>query len=436
MNSRKLLIYLSVIAFVLIVVALTGKKAGWFGKSTVYEVTTEKVVLRNITEVITANGKIQPETEVKITPDVSGEIVELAVKDGDVVKKGQFLLKIKPDNYISGRDRALAALNASRANLANAKAMLLQVEARHEQARLSYNRSKKLWEERTISEAEWESAQSAFDVAKAEVTASQQSVSAAEFSVHSAEATLKEASENLVKTAIHAPMDGVVTLLQVEKGERVVGTELMSGTEMLRVADLSRMEILTEVNENDIVRVALNDSAIIEVDAFPDRKFKGIVSEIANSATTTGMTTDQVTNFEVKILLLKESYLDLLEDGKTQPFRPGMSASVDIITEHKTKVLSVPLQSVTLMADSLIKADSAGVVPDDKDSREIIFIYDKGVAKTALVKTGIQDNDFIEIRSGLTEGTEVVTAPYNVITKKLKDGTEIKKVSKEKLNDK
>jgi HlyD family secretion protein len=436
MNSRKLLIYLSIIAFALIVLALTGKKAGWFGKSTTYEVTTEQVALRNITEVITANGKIQPETEVKITPDVSGEIVELAVKDGDIVKKGQFLLKIKPDNYISARDRVLASLNASKANMANAKAMLLQVEARYEQARLSYERSKKLWEDRTISQAEWESAQSSYDVAKAEVSASKQSVASAEYSVHSAEATLKEASENLVKTSIYAPMDGVVTLLQVEKGERVVGTELMSGTEMLRVADLSRMEILTEVNENDIVRVALNDSAIIEVDAFPDRKFKGIVSEIANSATTTGMTADQVTNFEVKILLLKESYLDLLGDGKNQPFRPGMSASVDIMTEHKTNVLAAPLQAVTLLADSLIKADSVVAIQADKDSKEVVFIYDKGVAKTAIVKTGIQDNDYIEIISGLAAGTEVVTAPYNVITKKLKDGTEIKKVSKEKLNDK
>jgi HlyD family secretion protein len=435
MNSRKLLLYLTVAAIALIVLALIGKKAGWFGKSVVYEVTTEEAALRSITEIITANGKIQPETEVKITPDVSGEIVELAVKDGDFVKKGQFILKIKPDNYISGRDRALASLNASKANLANAKAMLLQVEARYEQARLSYNRSKKLWDERTISESEWESAQSSFDIAKAEVSASQQSVSAAVFSVQSAEATLKEANENLVKTSIYAPMDGIVTMLMIEKGERVVGTELMTGTEMLRVADLNRMEVLTEVNENDIVRVMLNDSAYIEVDAFPDRKFKGIVSEIANSATTTGMSTDQVTNFEVKILLLKESYQYLIAEGKSQPFRPGMSASVDILTESKTNILTVPLQSVTLMADSLIKADSIISASSIKESKEVVFVFDKGKAKTTIVKTGIQDNDYIEIISGLKEGMEIVTAPYNIITKKLENGTSIKKVTKEKLTD-
>jgi HlyD family secretion protein len=435
MNTRKLLIYLSLGTVLLVILAVIGKKAGWFGKSVTYEVTTEKVSRRNITEIITANGKIQPETEVKLTPDVSGEIVELVVKDGDNVKKGQFLLKIKPDNYISGRDRALASLNATRANLANAKAMLAQVEARYEQARLSYNRSKKLWEERTISQSEWESSQSAFDVAKAEVTASQQSVAASEYAVRSAEATLKESNENLIKTSIYAPIDGTVTLLNVEKGERVVGTELMSGTDMLRVANLDRMEVLTEVNENDIVRVKLNDSATIEVDAFPDRKFKGIVTEIANSANTTGLTTDQVTNFEVKILLLKESYSDLISAGKTQPFRPGMSASVDIMTESKNNILSVPLQSVTMMADSLIKADSivGGSVGDEP--KEVVFVFDKGKAVTTIVSTGIQDNDYIEIISGLQENTEVITAPYNVITKKLKNGSLVKRVSAEQLKE-
>jgi HlyD family secretion protein len=435
MNSRKLLIYLSVATLVLIILAVAGKKAGWFGKSLTYEVTTEKAELRDITEIITANGKIQPETEVKITPDVSGEIVELLVKDGDNVKKGQFLLKIKPDNYISARDRSLAALNATKANLANARAMLIQVESRYEQARLTYNRSKKLWDERTISESEWESAQSAFEIAKADVTASQQTVASAEFSVHSAEATLKEANENLVKTSVYAPMDGTITVLNVEKGERVVGTELMSGTEMLRVANLDRMEVLTEVNENDIVRVKLNDSALIEVDAFPDRKFKGIVTEIANSATTTGLTTDQVTNFEVKILLLKESYSDLITERKPQPFRPGMSASVDIMTELKTGILAVPLQSVTLLADSLVKKDTASVVAVRDDTKEVVFVVDKGKVKTTEVNTGIQDNNYIEIISGISAGTEVVTAPYNVITKQLKDGSSVKIVSKEELTD-
>jgi len=419
----------------LIILAVVGKKAGWFGKSITYEVTCEPVTKRDITEIITANGKIQPETEVKITPDVSGEIVELVVNDGDAVKKGQFLLKIKPDNYISGRDRAQASLNAARANLANAKAMLSQVESRFEQSRLTYNRNKKLWEEKTISESDWESVEASYNVAKAEVTAAQQSVAASEYSVQSAAATLKEASENLIKTSIYAPMDGTITLLNVEKGERVVGTELMSGTEMLRVANLERMEVLTEVNENDIVRVNLNDSAYIEVDAFPDRKFKGLVTEIANSATVTGLTTDQVTNFEVKILLLRESYSDLLADGKPQPFRPGMSASVDIITENKPGVLAVPLQAVTLMADSLAQADTIKTSAPDKENQEIVFVYDNGKAKTTLVTTGIQNNNYIEILSGLAEGLEVISAPYQIITKKLKDGSLVKKVDKEDLTD-
>jgi HlyD family secretion protein len=433
MNTRKILIYLGIFSVILIVFALIGKKAGWFGKSITYEVSTEKAAVRNITEIITANGKIQPETEVKITPDVSGEIVELAINDGDHVKTGKLLLKIKPDNYISARDRAQASLNGARAELANAKAMLAQVEARHEQARLSYNRNQRLWSERTISESEWESAQSSYNVARAEVTAAQQKVASAEYYVHSAEATLKEANENLVKTSIYAPIDGTVTLLKVEKGERVVGTEMMSGTEMLRVADLDRMEVLTEVNENDIVRVSLNDSAYIEVDAFPDRKFKGIVSEIANSATSTGVTTDQVTNFEVKILLLKESYQDLITERNPQPFRPGMSASVDILTESKSNVLTVPLQSVTMMADSLLRADSLnkGIISDEP--REVVFVYDRGKALTTIVTTGIQDNDFIEILSGLDVGAEVVTAPYNIITKKLKNGAALKKVSPDEL---
>jgi HlyD family secretion protein len=435
MNSKKLLLYLSFAAVALLILAVIGKKAGWFGKSVTFEVTTEKVSRRNITEIITANGKIQPETEVKLTPDVSGEIVELVVKDGDEVKKGQFLLKIKPDNYISGRDRAQASLNATRANLANARAILTQVEARHEQARLSYNRSKKLWDERTISESEWESAQSAFDVAKAEVAASKQNVAAAEFAVHSAEATLKESNENLIKTSIYAPIDGTVTMLNVEKGERVVGTELMSGTDMLRVANLDRMEVLTEVNENDIVRVKLNDSATIEVDAFPDRKFKGIVTEIANSATTTGLTTDQVTNFEVKVLLLKDSYHDLMSGGKPQPFRPGMSASVDIMTELKTNVLSIPLQAVTMMADSLIRADSVTAVSTSADAKEVVFVFDKGKAVTTIVGTGIQDNDYIEVVTGLKEDMDIITAPYNVITKKLKNGTSVKRVTPEQLKE-
>lgn len=433
MNPRKTLIYLSIAAVVLILLAIMGKKAGWFGDALTYEVAVEQVTRRNITEIITANGKIQPETEVNITPDVSGEIVELVVKEGDAVKAGQYLLKIKPDNYISIRDRAQASVNTAKANLANAQAMLAQTEARYEQARLSYNRSEKLWNERTISESEWESARSSFEIAKADVTASQQSVAAAQFSVHSAEASLKEATENLTKTSVYAPIDGFITRLKVEKGERVVGTEMMSGTEMLTIANLDRMEILASVNENDIVRVKPNDSVIIDVDAFPDRKFRGTVTEIANSASTSGTATDQVTNFEVKILIDERSYEDLITEGKQQPLRPGMSASVDILTESKIGVLSVPLQSVTLMADSLVDRDTIPGLASEDEPIEIVFVVDGGKVKTTMVTSGIQDNNYIEIINGLTEGQEVVSAPYNVITKKLKNGSSIKKVDEDEL---
>jgi HlyD family secretion protein len=433
MNAKKVLIYLSLFVIVLIIIIIIGKKAGWFGNSELFEVTTEPVVRRNITEIITANGKIEPETEVKITPDVSGEIVELAIKDGDAVRKGQFLLKIKPDTYISARDRANAALNGARANLANSQAMLVQVESRYEQARLSYNRSKKLWQEKTISDAEWETAQANYKIAEAEVESAKKNVEAAEYSVHSAEASLKEANENLLKTTIFSPIDGIVTALLVERGERVAGTSMMSGTELLRLANLDRMEVLTEVNENDIVRVSLNDSAIIEVDAYPDRKFKGIVTEIANSAKTVGTSSDQVTNFEVKVLILKESYKDLIDNDKAYPFRPGMSASVDILTESKSNVLSVPLQAVTRHADTIQKADTLKTTSSKQEYKEIVFVYEKQKVKLTEVKTGIQDNNYIEIISGLSDNQEVVTAPYHIITKKLKDGTSVKKVAKEDL---
>ncbi len=432
MNSKKILRYLLIGAVVLIIFAIIGKKAGWFGKSTVYDVATEKVKLRNITEFITANGKVQPETEVKITPDVSGEIVELYINDGDKVTMGQLLLKIKPDIYISSRDRAAAAVNTARANLANSKARLEQAKSQHEQARLSFIRYKKLWEEKAISEADWETATSNFEIANADVAAAEQSVVAAEYTVKSAEASLKEANENLVKTTVYAPMSGIISRLNVEKGERVVGTSMMTGTEMLRIADFSKMEVLVEVNENDIVRINELDTAIIELDAYMEKKFKGIVTEIANSAKTTGLATDQVTNFEVKIHLLKESYEDLTGKGNI-PFRPGMSASADIRTEQKINVLSLPIQSVTTRQDTTDVTDTTEINPENTNPREIVFIYDKDKVTEAVVTTGIQDNNYIEIVEGLKENDEVVVAPYNVIAKKLKDGTLVNKVSKEQL---
>jgi HlyD family secretion protein len=415
MKNSKILKYLIPAVVVLIIFAIIGKKQGWFGKAVTIKVAVEEVQKRNIVETITANGKIQPEKEVKITPDVSGEIVELTIKEGDQVKKGQLLLRIKPDVYISQRDRSMASISSSRARLA-------QSEAQFMQAGLAFNRSKQLYQEQTISKSEFEQAEASYAVAKSEVDA-------AKFAVVSAEASLKEANENLTKTSIYAPMSGTVSMLLVELGERVAGTNLMAGTEMLRVADLSRMEAQVEVNENDIVRVKLGDTALISVDAYLDRKFKGVVTEIANSAKTTGVSADQVTNFDVKILVLPESYRDIEEKEGTNPFRPGMSATVDIQTESKSDIMAVPIQSVTTRVDtSKFKA-----VTTDEDIRTIVFITDGKYALAKDVKTGIQDNSYIEILSGVEDKEKVISAPFSAISKKLSDSTLIEIVNKKDL---
>jgi HlyD family secretion protein len=414
MKTNKLLKYLIPVVIVLVIFAIIGKKQGWIGKAYSVKVAVEKVEKRRIIETITANGKIQPEKEVKITPDVSGEIVELTIKEGDAVQKGQLLLRIKPDVYVSQRDRSLASISSSRARQSQSEAQFVQAE-------LSFNRSKQLYNEQTISKSEFEQAQATYTVAKSEVDA-------ARFAVVSAEAALKEANENLTKTSIYAPMSGTVSMLLVELGERVAGTNLMAGTEMLRVADLSRMEAQVEVNENDIVRVGLGDTALVEVDAYLDRKFKGIVTEIANSAkTTAAATADQVTNFDVKILLLPESYQDIIDQTGKNPFRPGMSATVDIRTETKDNILAVPIQSVTT------RTDTTKLNPSDEDVRTLVFLTDGKYALAKDVKTGIQDNNYIEILSGVSESEKVISAPFSAITKKLSDSTLVEIVDKDDL---
>ncbi len=415
MKNTKLLKILVPAVIVLIAFAIIGQKAGWFGKAASVKVAVENAEKRAITETITANGKIQPEKEVKITPDVSGEIVELTVKEGDHVEKGQLLIRIKPDVYISQKDRSLAAISSARARLAQAEAQFIQAE-------LSYNRTKQLYSEETISKSEYEQAEASYSVAKAEVDA-------AKFSVVSAEASLKEANENLVKTSIYAPMTGTVSMLLVELGERVAGTGMMAGTEMLRVADLSRMEAQVEVNENDIPRVSLGDTATIEVDAYVDYKFRGVVTEIANSAKTTGVSADQVTNFDVKILVLPESYKDLTDKGTEHPLRPGMSATVEIRTETKSGIITVPIQSVTT------RTDTTKIVKNvtNEDIRTLVFITDGQRALAKDVKTGIQDNSYIEIISGVAEGDRVISAPFSAISKKLSDSSLVEIVKKEDL---
>ncbi len=414
MKDNKLLKILVPVVLLLLVLAAVGKKQGWFGKEVTVKVAVEKTALSPIVEAVTANGKIEPEKEVKISPDVSGEIVELTVREGDFVQKGVLLFKIKPEIYISARDRATASLSSSQARLSQADAQLIQAE-------LAFNRSKALWEQKTISESEYEQAEAQFKIAKAERES-------ALYSVKSSEATLKEANENLIKTTVYSPMTGTVSSLSVELGERVVGANMMTGTEVLRVADLNRMEVVVEVNENDIIRVKLGDTAKVEVDAYLDRDFTGIVTEIANSAKSVGLTSDQVTNFEVKIYILRESYEDLISEKDPSPFRPGMSASVDIFTDKKTDVLTVPIQAVTTRTDTT-KMKMTGI----EDIRTIVFVSDGTRALARDVKTGIQDNVKIEIMSGLTEGEEVIVQPFSAISKKLADSTLIEVVDKESL---
>ena len=416
MKNNKILKILLPVVVVLLIMAVIGKKQGWFGKAVMVKVAVENAEKRTIIETITANGKIQPEKEVKLTPDVSGEIVELTIKEGDAVTKGQLLLRIKPDTYISQRDRSMAAISSARARLA-------QAEAQYIQAELAFKRSNQLFSEKTISQSDFEQSQASYAVAKAEVDA-------AKFSVTSAEASLKEANENLTKTSIYAPMSGTVSMLLVELGERVAGTNLMAGTEMLRVADLSRMEAQVEVNENDIVRVKLGDTAVIEVDAYLDKKFQGVVTEIANSAKTTGISADQVTNFDVKILVLPESYKDLSDEGIANPFRPGMSATVDIQTQVRDSVITVPIQSVTTRTDT---TEFSGKVKSDDEIRTLVFISDGKYALAKDVKTGIQDNSYIEIKSGVEAGDKVISAPFSAISKKLSDSSLIEILKKEQL---
>lgn len=414
MKNNRLLKILAAAVVLLLIFAVVGKKAGWFGKEVTIKVATEKVGVNPIIEAVTANGKIQPETEVKISPDVSGDIVELHVKEGDFVQKGTLLFKIKPEIYISSRDRAAATLNSTKSRLA-------QVEAQMIQAELAFNRSKKLFEENTISKADFEQAESQYKVAKAEMESAQ-------YSVKSSEASLKEANENLIKTTVYSPMTGTISSLLVEQGERVVGANMMTGTEVLRVADLNRMEVVVDVNENDIIRVKLGDTAIVEVDAYLDRDFKGVVTEIANSANTLGTTSDQVTNFKVRILILKESYEDLISEKNPSPFRPGMSASVDIYTSSKANVMTVPIQAVTTRTDTTITDPAA-----KNDIRTLVFVSDGTYALARDVTTGIQDNVNIEILSGLTGEEDVIVQPFTAISKKLSDSTRIEVVAKEAL---
>ena len=444
--SKKLKWIIGILLLV-IVLLIVLSKAGAFGKDEGTKVTAEKVVVRNITETVTASGKVFPEVEVKVSPDISGEIVELNVEEGDTVHRGQVVAKIYADIYASQRDQAASVVAQSQAQVSNSQAQLGALKATLDQTEAAYNRQKTLLSQKVISQSEFETAQQAYESAKANYLAAQSGIKANEASVQNAMAGLSTASKDVARATITAPMDGVVSLLSVKKGERVAGNSFNVGTEMMRIADLSSIEVQVDVGENDIPKVKLGDSANIEIDAFNNRKFKGVVYKIANpetsvlSSANSSSSSTSVTNYEVHIRLAPSSYEDLIVKGQPFPFRPNMTASADIQTQTHTNVLSVPLNAVTTRSMSDVKkadstkaksfaSDNAG----DSDLAEVVFaVQPDGKVKLMPVKTSIQDINDIEITSGLKAGDQIVTGPYDIVSKTLKDGDKVKIVSKDEL---
>jgi HlyD family secretion protein len=394
------------------------------------EVNVGKVENRTIISTVSANGKIRPEAEVKISADVSGEITELYIEEGDTVKQGQLLLKINPDLYLTSRDRARAGVSSSQSNLKTSQAQLTQAQARLTEQEAAYTRNKQLYNDKVLSQAEYDAAKTVYAIAQSEVKAAEERISAARFGIQNSQATLTEANKTLGRTSIYAPSNGVVSALNNEKGERVVGTAQMAGTEIMVISNFNNMEVIVDVNENDILQVKKGDTALVEVDAYSDRKFKGIVTEISKSANSSGvqMSTDQVTNFEVKIRLLKSSYVDLLEVS-TAPFLPGMSANVEIQTLVKNNIPCLPIEAV----GTRVKEDSANIsIEEELD--EVVFSISKNKAVLNIVKTGIQDSRYIEILEGLKVGDEVIVGPYDAVSKRLESDKKVKVTDKKILD--
>ena len=394
------------------------------------EVNVGKVENRTIISTVSANGKIRPEAEVKISADVSGEITELYIEEGDTVKEGQLLLKINPDLYLTSRDRARAGVSSSQSNLKTSQAQLTQAQARLTEQEAAYARNKQLYTDKVLSQAEYDAAKSTYAIAQSEVKAAQERISAARFGIQNSQATLTEANKTLGRTSIYAPSNGVVSALNNEKGERVVGTAQMAGTEIMVISNFNNMEVIVDVNENDILQVKKGDTSLVEVDAYSDRKFKGIVTEISKSANSSGvqMSTDQVTNFEVKVRLLKSSYVDLLEVS-TAPFLPGMSANVEIQTLVKNNIPCLPIEAV----GTRVQEDSANISTEE-ELDEVVFSISKSKAVLNIVKTGIQDSRYIEIREGLKVGDKVIVGPYDAVSKKLDNDQKIKITEKKVMN--
>lgn len=425
--SKKLIYILSAVFVALLLIVILGKNK--FSNRNVLKVAVSNIEKRDITETVSSNGKIYPVKEVNLSIEVSGEVTRILVKEGDSVKQGDLLLEINPINFISSVTRAKAGYSQALAALSSAKARKSQADAQFVIIQKDYERKKELFQQEIISSFEFEQIEAQFYNALGEKDAVFQNVESAKFQVESAMATLQEANENLVRTKLYAPMGGIISKLNVALGEKVVGTAQMAGTQLLTIANLDQMELLVDVGENDVLRVSLGDTALIEVDAYIGKKFKGIVSHIAYSSNAT--LDQQITKFQVKIKILADSYKEIVdaEKGHSYPFRPGMSASADIITKRKNDVLVVPIQSVTLREDENV---ATGI----ETKRQVIFVVDGETAKEQEVKTGIQDDKYIEILEGASEGQKVVSAPFRAISKELKNDKKVSVVEEDALFEK
>jgi HlyD family secretion protein len=439
--SQKRIYWIIGIALLLFVLVIVLQKTGVIGEDHTVKVAVEEVGKHDIVETVTASGKIYPVSEVKISPDVSGEVIDLYVEEGDSVKKGQVLANINATTYQSMVNKANAQLNQTRSSVFNASALTMQAKAQLDQATSTYQRNKGLYEDKVISAMEFETADAAYKTAQANYKAALENIKGNEYGVASAQANVTEALQNLHKTTIYSPMKGIVSKLFIKKGERVVGTAQMAGTEIMRVADMSKMKVDVEVGENDIQKVKFGDTANIEVEAYPNRTFKGQVVQISQSSTATGLQqsisslTDQVTNYTVSVELLPDSYKDLIAvDKRHFPFRPGMSASVEILTKHQLQVLAVPINAVTTREEEELGADN--VVKDDKIKEYVFVVNDKNTTLLKQVTTNVQDNTYIQILTGLTEGEKIIIAPFSAIARTLKKDMKVKIVPKKELFDK
>lgn len=433
--------YILIAVGALIVLLIAGKVTGVIGGDKAEKVTIEKAKTRNIIETVTASGKIKPETEVKVSSEVSGEVVELRVKEGDIVKKGQLLFRIRPDVLKSGLDRASATYSAQKASVGSAAEQLKQAEANFVNQEAIYKRNVELFKKKVISVSEYDAAKAAYVTGKTNLDGAKQSLIAAKYNLAQTGAGVQEASANLAKATVFSPVDGVISKLSVELGDRVLGTAQFAGTELMRISNLNTMEVNVDVNENDINRVNVGDNAAIQVDAFDDKKFKGVVTEIASSSkdiAVAATTVDQVTNFVVKVRISADSYTGIKGGAKDlpSPFRPGLSATVDI-ESSAVKSLSVPIMAVFVeglkkdAAKEDKEEDPAGGKQksklNDKAIKQYVYTYADGKVKKVEVTTGIQDDKYIQVKSGLKEGTEIVSGPYSTVQNKLKDGMKVEK---------